>query len=209
MLIGGFVGKELQQHGWCLTLLWDLLPGVGWVHEGGVLDLVVDVLVLVEGERPAQADVDDDANRPHVQRSVVAFTAEHLRRQVGRCPDHRAAERLLSNDTSEAEVAELHLVMRREDYKGVLRSEKSTWLLGFTWGKGSAEASKTFSGFRSQWTMFLKWRCLRATRIWGYNRHNVGEAFRKTGVLQVEMSRSQLSDRLQSNSLPATTNTIS
>lgn len=34
-----------------------------------------------------------------------------------------------------------------------------------TWGKGSAEASSTFSGFRSQWTMFLKCRCLRATRI--------------------------------------------
>lgn len=34
-----------------------------------------------------------------------------------------------------------------------------------TCGKGSAEASRTFSGFRSQWTMFLKCRCLRATRI--------------------------------------------
>lgn len=38
-------------------------------------------------------------------------------------------------------------------------------LLVSTCGKGSAEASRTFSGFRSQWTMFLKWRCLRAARI--------------------------------------------
>lgn len=33
------------------------------------------------------------------------------------------------------------------------------------WGKGSAEASNTFSGLRSQWTIFLKWRCRKATSI--------------------------------------------
>lgn len=37
--------------------------------------------------------------------------------------------------------------------------------LRYTWGKGSAEARSTFSGFRSQWTMFLKCRCLSAARI--------------------------------------------
>lgn len=98
-----------------LTLFWDLLPGVGWVHEGGILDLVIDVLVLIEGKRPAQTDVDDDADRPHVQRSVVAFAAEHLGRQVGRSANHWAAERLFPDDTSETKVAELHLVERGEN----------------------------------------------------------------------------------------------
>lgn len=105
-----------------LTLLWDLLPGVGRVHEGGVLDLVVDVLVLVEGKRPAQADVDDDADRPHVQRSVVSFAAQHLGCQVGRSADHRAPERLFPDDTSKAEVAELHLEEdKRGEYSAKLR----------------------------------------------------------------------------------------
>ena len=35
-----------------------------------------------------------------------------------------------------------------------------------TWGKSQSDDSKTFSGFRSQWTMFFECRCLRATRIW-------------------------------------------
>ena len=87
----------------------DLLPGVGRVHEGGVVDLVVDVLVLVEGEGAAQADVHDDAHRPHVQRAVVALVEQHLGRQVGRRAHHRAAERLLADDAGEAEVAQLHL----------------------------------------------------------------------------------------------------
>lgn len=91
------------------TFLGDLLPGVGWVHEGSVLDLILDLLILVEGERPAQADVDDDAHRPHVQRAVVAFAAQHLGRQVRRRPDHRAAERLLPDDAGEAKVTKLHL----------------------------------------------------------------------------------------------------
>lgn len=34
-----------------------------------------------------------------------------------------------------------------------------------TWGNGSAEARRTFSGLRSQCTMFLKCKCRRATRI--------------------------------------------
>jgi len=92
-----------------LTVSGDLPPGVGWVHEGSVVDLVGDVLVLVEGEGAAQADVHDDAHRPHVQRAVVALGAQHLGRQVRRRAHHRAAERLLADDAGEAEVAEFHL----------------------------------------------------------------------------------------------------
>lgn len=40
------------------------------------------------------------------------------------------------------------------------------------WGKGSAEASNTFSGLRSQWTIFLKWRCLKATSICKEENHH-------------------------------------
>ena len=41
----------------------DLLPGVRWIHEGRVLDLLPDVLVLVERER---------AGKTHLQRKFVA-----------------------------------------------------------------------------------------------------------------------------------------
>lgn len=44
------------------TSLADFFPGVGRVHELRVLDLVMDVLVLVEGEGSRQAHVD---NNPH------------------------------------------------------------------------------------------------------------------------------------------------
>lgn len=40
-----------------------------------------------------------------------------------------------------------------------------------TWGNGSADDSNTFSGFKSQWTIFLKWRCLKSHRIWGRRWH--------------------------------------
>jgi len=78
-------------------------------HEGGVGDLLPDVLVLVEGERAAQAHVHDDAHGPHVQGAVVAAVADDLGRQVGRRAHHRAAERLLADDAGEAEVAQLDL----------------------------------------------------------------------------------------------------
>lgn len=87
---------------------------MSWVHEGGVGDLLSDVLVLVEGERAAQADVRDDAHGPHVQRAVVAAAADHLGRQVGRRAHDRAAERLLADDAGEAEVAQLHLQQTQE-----------------------------------------------------------------------------------------------
>ena len=45
-----------------LTFPRDIFPGRWRVHEGSVLDLVIDVLVLVEGEGAAQADVHDDAH---------------------------------------------------------------------------------------------------------------------------------------------------
>lgn len=82
------------------------MPGV---HEGRVGDLLLDVLVLVEGERAAQAHVHDDAYGPHVQGAVVAVAADHLRGQVGGRTHDGATERLLANDAGEAEVAELHL----------------------------------------------------------------------------------------------------
>lgn len=58
----------------------------------------------------------------------------------------------------------------------------STWLQLFaktgqhpcslTCGKSESEDKRTFSGFRSQWTIFFVWRCFRATRIW-YTRNLV------------------------------------
>lgn len=91
------------------TITGDLFPGVGRVHEGRVVDLVIDVFVLIEWKCPTQADVHNDTDRPHVQRAVVALVQQDLRRQVGRCTDHRAAKRLLTDDTGKAKITQLHL----------------------------------------------------------------------------------------------------
>lgn len=59
----------------------NLLPWVGRVHERGVLDLIVDVLVFVEGKRSAETNVDDDPARPHVEGSIVSLVAQHFERE--------------------------------------------------------------------------------------------------------------------------------
>lgn len=92
-----------------LTVRGDLLPGVGRVHEGGVVDLVVDVFIFVKGEGSAEADVHDDAHRPHVQGAVIALVQQHLGGQVSRRAHHRTTERLLTDDTGKTEVTQLHL----------------------------------------------------------------------------------------------------
>ena len=94
----------------------DLLPRMGRVHEGGVLDLLIDVLILVEGERAREAHIDDHTRRPHVQAPVVPLVAKHLGRQVGRRAHHGLSKAFLADDAREPKVAELHLKMwgRRE-----------------------------------------------------------------------------------------------
>ena len=53
-----------------LTIRGNLFPGVAGIHETGVVDLVADVLVLIEGECTAEGDVHDHARRPHVDIAV-------------------------------------------------------------------------------------------------------------------------------------------
>lgn len=79
------------------------------VHEGSVSDLLVNVLVLVEGKRAAQADVQDHPDSPHVQRAVIAVAADHLGGQIRRRAHHRAPERLLTDDPCKTKVAQFHL----------------------------------------------------------------------------------------------------
>ena len=38
------------------------------LHEGGILDLFIDILVLIEGEGAGEGHVDDHPGAPHVQR---------------------------------------------------------------------------------------------------------------------------------------------
>lgn len=99
------------------TITGDLFPGVGRVHEGCVVDLVVDVFILVKRERATQADIHNDTDRPHVQRAVVTLVQQNLWGQVGWGANHRAAERLLANDSGETKVAQLHL---REGNRNVI-----------------------------------------------------------------------------------------
>ena len=59
-------------------------------------------------------DVDDDADRPHVERAVVALVLEHFRCEVGGRADDGASERLVADDAREAEVAQPDLRMRTQ-----------------------------------------------------------------------------------------------
>lgn len=163
----------LQQISWdqtqvvVITFQWYEGPGLARVHEGGVGYLLPDVLVLVEGERAAQADVHDDAHRPHVQRAVVAAVADHLGRQVGWGPHYRATERPLADDAGETEVAQLHLRKACKWIGCEVRPDACSEpkRRNPTWGRGSAEASSTFSGFRSQWAICFRCRYRKASRI--------------------------------------------
>ena len=79
------------------------------IHEGGVLDLFVDILVLIERECSRERDVDDDPRAPHVQGPVVALVTQHLGGKVGRGPNYRLPEGILPNYSRESEVAQLNL----------------------------------------------------------------------------------------------------
>jgi len=86
------------------TIFRDLLPGIGRVHEGRVMDLIIDILVFIERECPTETDVHNNADWPHVQWAVIALVQQNLWGQIGRCAHHWAAERLLTDDTSKAKV---------------------------------------------------------------------------------------------------------
>ena len=79
------------------------------IHEGGVLDLFVDILVLIERECSRERDVDDDPRAPHVQGPVVALVTEHLGCQVGWGTNYRLSEPLFSNYSRESEVTQFNL----------------------------------------------------------------------------------------------------
>ena len=79
------------------------------IHEGGVLDLFVDILVLIERECSRERDVDDDPRAPHVQGPVVALVTQHLGGKVGRATNYRLPEGFLANYSRESEVTQLNL----------------------------------------------------------------------------------------------------
>ena len=79
------------------------------IHEGGVLYLFVDILVLIERECSRERDVDDDPSAPHVEGPVVALVPEHLGSKVGWCTNYRLSEPLFSNYSRESEVTQFNL----------------------------------------------------------------------------------------------------
>lgn len=64
-----------------LTFLRDGRPGIRWVHEGGIGDLIRYVFILIERESPTQTDIYNHSNRPQVKRAIVAFVLQNLRSQ--------------------------------------------------------------------------------------------------------------------------------
>ena len=90
-------------------ILMDFLPRMRRIHEGGVLDLFVDILVLIERECSRERDIDDDSSAPHVEGPVVALVPEHLWSKVGWCTNYRLSEPLFSNYSRESEVTQLYL----------------------------------------------------------------------------------------------------
>ena len=87
----------------------DFLPRMRRIHEGGVLDLFVDILVLIERECSRERDIDDDPGAPHVEGPVVALVPEHLGSKVGWCTNYRLSEPLFSNYSRESEVTQFNL----------------------------------------------------------------------------------------------------
>ena len=86
-------------------ILMDFLPRMRRIHEGGVLYLFVDILVLIERECSRERDVDDDPSAPHVEGPVVALVTQHLGSEVGWRPDYRLSEGFLADNSRESEVA--------------------------------------------------------------------------------------------------------
>lgn len=91
------------------TLWGHCFPGVGWVHESSILDLIMNVFILIKRERSTETDIDDHTHGPHVQRAVVALVPKHLRGEVRRGSYHRTPKRLLTNNTCKTEITQLHL----------------------------------------------------------------------------------------------------
>lgn len=60
-------------------------------------------------------DVDDDSDRPHVQRAVVAFVPQDFGSKISRRADHRTPERLFADDPSKTKVTQLHLKQVRTE----------------------------------------------------------------------------------------------
>ena len=79
------------------------------IHEGGVLYLFVDVLVLIERECSRERDVDDDPSAPHVEGPVVSLVTEHLGSKVGRSAHYGLSEPLFSNYSRESKVTQFNL----------------------------------------------------------------------------------------------------
>ena len=71
------VSATLKEHH--LTILSDLFPGIAGVHKAGVVYLIADVLVLVEGECAAQSDVENNSCRPHVYITIPITVGYHFR----------------------------------------------------------------------------------------------------------------------------------
>ena len=114
--------------------------------------------------------------------------SDNLGSKIGWCANYGLAKGFLANNPSITKVAELYLKSWAVLFIMMTISGMwwcQNWFLiinsvsrsidhyhfeiiktgALTWGKSESDDRRTFSGLRSQWTMFLLWRCLRATRI--------------------------------------------
>lgn len=92
-----------------ITFMRDFFPRVGWIHESSILDLVMYVFIFIEWKGTAEAYINYNTHRPHIQRSVVAFIPQHFWSKVGWCSYNWTPEGFLPNDSSKAKITEFYL----------------------------------------------------------------------------------------------------
>ena len=91
-----------------------VFPGLWWIHELSVLDLVFNVHVFVERKLPAQRHIDDDPSGPHVKGPVEPFLLQQprvqdFRGQVRWSANDRFPEGLFPNNPRVSKVTQLNL----------------------------------------------------------------------------------------------------
>lgn len=90
------------------------------------------VFIFIEWKGTAEAHINDNTHRPHIQRPVVAFVSQHFRSKVCWCSYHRAPKRFLSNDSGKAKITKFYLFKKKTDVIFIIKYIVEEGLLWFS-----------------------------------------------------------------------------